>query len=147
AAADVVDGRRLLGQVAATFVGNRIDLLALLLAGGDIAQILEHLQRRVDRAGARAVAPAHALFEGADDVVAVARLVLEQVEDDVLQVAPTEETLLAEVAESASPAASPVAEGPVAAVGVGPAAGSEKAEAEVWPAVVIVWSKHECVLL
>jgi len=44
---------------------------------------------------------AHALLEGADDVVAVARLILQQVEDDVLEVAPTEEALAGGLPEAA----------------------------------------------
>src|SRR5919199_5169697 len=84
--ADVINGRLLGLEVAPTLVGNGVDLFALLLAGADVAEVLEHLQGRVHRAGARPVVAAHAVLEGADDVVAVARLVLEQLQDDVLEV-------------------------------------------------------------
>ena len=142
AAADVVHGRRLLGQVAPTFVGDRVDLLAFLLARGDVAEVLEHLQRRVDRARAGPVVAAHAVFECTNDVVTVAGLVLEQIEDDVLEVTATEEALawrLAEAteaapetaAEAAPETASETTEGPIGgSLGISPAAWAEKAEAE-----------------
>src|SRR5438067_2576502 len=141
--ADVVDRRLLVLEVAPTLVGDGVDLLALLLARADIAEVLEHLQRGVHRARAGTVVAAHAVLEGADDVVAVARLVLEQLEDDVLEVAATEQSL-AWTAEAA-PAATPAAERPVGTgLGVRPAlVGSEEAEAEMASAMR-VWSEHGC---
>src|SRR5262249_8389357 len=60
ARADVVDSGLLLVEVAAAFVGDGVDLLALFLTRADVAQVFEHLQGRIDRARARAVATVHA---------------------------------------------------------------------------------------
>ena len=104
-------------------------------------QVFQHLQGWIHRAWAGPVVTAHALFERTDDVVAVARLILEQLEDDVLEITPTEEAFAwatwAEAAEAwteaAAPAPAPAAERPVAAVAaICPAAvWSEKATERV----------------
>ena len=75
------------GAVSA-LVGDLVDLLAALF-GHDAreAEVLEHRQRRVDGAWARRVRPAEATLELLDDLVAVARLLVEQAQDDVLEVA------------------------------------------------------------
>ena len=100
AAEHLVDLRLLLGQVAAPRIGDAVDLATLLLLSADIAHVFEHLQRRIDGTRARAVEAAEAVLQGADQLVAVRRLVLEQVEDDVLEIAavehlPTESTEIA----------------------------------------------------
>jgi hypothetical protein len=155
---DVVDRGLLLGEIAAALIGDRVDLLALLLRRGDVAEVLQHLQRRVDRARARPVVTAHAIFEGADDVVSVARLVLEQLEDDDPQVATPEESLAlpakwAEATEEGTAAATaPSPERPVAAIALSPATWAEPKIPErrpmVSPLIVItVPERHASVLL
>src|SRR5262249_15668250 len=73
ARSDVVDGRGLVGQVAAAVIGDGVDLLAFLLGGRDVAEGFEHLQGGGDGTRAGSIATAHAVLEGADDVVAGAR--------------------------------------------------------------------------
>ena len=118
--ADVLDRRRLLRQVATPLIGDGVHLLAFLLRRGDVAKVLQHLQRRIHRAWAGAIEAARLLLEGANDVVAVARLILEQLQNDVLQVAATEEAFAP--SEAAPTAATEAAERPVHGwLAVGPA--------------------------
>src|SRR5260370_16998145 len=89
-AEDFIDLRPALGHESPTRVGDAVDLAPVLLHRGDIAHILEHLQRRVDRARAGGIEATKALLERLDQLVPVGRLVLELVEDDVLEIAPLE---------------------------------------------------------
>lgn len=58
-----------------------------VLAGGlDQAEVFEQRQRRVDRAGARAVVAADPVADGLDDFVAVARLLTQQMQHQQLEV-------------------------------------------------------------
>ena len=78
------------GEMGAAGLGDGVDLLVALGAGDGVAGFLEVGQRRVDDAGARAVGAVGTLLQGLDDVVAVARLLGEQGEDDQAEVAVTE---------------------------------------------------------
>src|SRR5207245_10812000 len=89
-AEDLVDLRPALGHEGAAGIRDAVDLAPVLLDGADVPHVLEHLQRRVDGAGTRGIEAAEALLERLDQLVAVARLVLEQVEDDVLAAAALE---------------------------------------------------------
>ena len=79
-------------EVGAALGGDRMQFLAAV-TGGDryVAEFLEHGQRGVDHAGAGAVGAADALLDRLDDLVAVARLLGDQVEDDQAEVAMGEE--------------------------------------------------------
>src|SRR5260370_42588630 len=98
-AEDFIDLRPALGHEGATGVGDAVDLAPVLLHGGDVAHVLEHLQRRVDRARAGSIEATEALLERFDQLVPVGRLVLELVEDDVLEIAALEH-LTAELVET-----------------------------------------------
>src|SRR5207237_1118554 len=112
-----------LGQEGAAGIGDGVDPAAVLLLAADEALVLEQLQDGVDRARAGAVEAAEALLEGADHVVAVAGLLGQQLEDDVLEVAALEEALGAAAAEGVKAAAG--IEGARGVAGVGPAPASD----------------------
>src|SRR5947208_852232 len=84
---DVVHHVLVLFQERTSRVGDLVDLLAFHLAGGDEPLVLEQLQRRVHGAGGGCIAATQLVFQLLHDLVAVARLVLEQLEDYVLHVA------------------------------------------------------------
>ena len=69
---------RALGDVRAPGVRQMVETPAVRLLGPDQALVLELLQRRVDRAGARAPQALGALLELLHDLVAVARLLREE---------------------------------------------------------------------
>src|SRR5438128_2549517 len=87
---DFVDLRLALVHEAPTGLGDAVHLAAVILDGADISHVLEHLQRRVDRARAGSIEAAEALLECLDQLVAMGGLVLELLEDDVLQIAALE---------------------------------------------------------
>src|SRR4051794_39989531 len=68
-------------------VGQRIDLAPVDLLGRDQALVLEELERRIDRAGARAPASPGALLELRDHLVAVHWPVVEQRQDGASNIA------------------------------------------------------------
>jgi hypothetical protein len=101
---DLVDGALVLGEVLPSGVGDRVDLLAAFLdRGAREAHVLEHRERRVDRARARRVAAARALLQLLDDLVTVPRFLVEHAKDHELQAA------LLEHATAAPRTAAPVA--------------------------------------
>src|SRR3954452_10284892 len=61
-------------ELLAAGIGERIDPLAVPFLSRHETFVLEHLERRIDRAGARAPNAAASLLEVADHVVAVERL-------------------------------------------------------------------------
>src|SRR5207302_8575899 len=67
-------------QLFAPGVGDLEYAPAVLAFALDQAGVLEHLQRRVHRAGAGTPAPSAPLFQRADDVVAVHRLLAQHLE-------------------------------------------------------------------
>src|SRR6185312_9057935 len=73
----------------------------------DVAHLVQHGQRRIDDAGARRVDAAAQFLDGADQVVAVARLVGDQLEQDQPQLAGVEDPTApaAPLAVLAAPAA------------------------------------------
>ena len=66
-----------LGGLGGTRLGQLERALALALGAADQTFVLQHLQRRVDRAGARTPGAFALLLEALDQVVAVPRAVLE----------------------------------------------------------------------
>ena len=97
---------------AAAGVGELVDPLAFALGGHDEALVLEGLQRRVDRAGARRPSPAAALGDLLDHLVAVHRALAEQGQDGQAHVAAG--PAAAAEAGSAEPHAARVAAGAAA---------------------------------
>src|SRR4051794_38470598 len=83
-----LDFLRTLLEMAAALVG-RLERLARALARRllDQAHVLEQGQRRVDDAGARSIFAAGQLLDCADEVVAVARLVRDQLQQDQAKLA------------------------------------------------------------
>src|SRR3954470_10841545 len=78
---DVIDERLILGEMLPPFLRDLIDLLAAFFGQrAGIAQILEHRQSRIDGTRTRRVHPSKTLFDFLDDLVAVARLLIEQPE-------------------------------------------------------------------
>src|SRR5688572_5553304 len=91
AAEDVVDGPLVCLEVLPPLVGDLEDLpVALLGLRARVAEILQQRQRGIHRAGARAVGAGEAVLQLLDDLVAVTRLLGQEAEDDVLQVAMAE---------------------------------------------------------
>jgi len=75
-------------QLNAARVGDRVHALAVALLGGHQTLVFEHLERRVDRPGARAPHPAASLLELPYEVVAVHRPLLEDREQRRPDVSP-----------------------------------------------------------
>ena len=59
-------------------VGDGVELLGALGLGGDVADLFEVGQRRIDHAGARRIPTGGLLLKHLDDLVAVARLLGDQ---------------------------------------------------------------------
>src|SRR5207302_64790 len=93
ALANVLDPFAALEQEAPALVGDRVHLTALVLGHGHAAHVLEHLERGVEHARAGRVATAEALLDATDELVAVAGLLLKEVQDHVLEVALLEHAL------------------------------------------------------
>ncbi len=134
---DLVDDGLVGGEEpAAPSTGYR-ELLARALGGvgPDVAELLEQGQRRVDHPGARAVEPAEFLLDRLDQLVAMTRLLGDQAEQHIAQIAVVEEA--PEPAAAASAMAVP---GETAA---------EHAAARVAPVVVVCvsMSKHSRIVL
>src|SRR6478609_8490021 len=84
---DVIDQRLIIREMRPPLVRDLVDLLpALLGPGASVSQILEHRERRINRSRARRVHPAKTLFDFLDDLVAVARLLVEKTENYELEV-------------------------------------------------------------
>src|ERR1700694_674633 len=83
--------------MGAPLVRDLVNLLAAFLRPRSrVAQILEHRERRINGPGTRRIHSAEALLDFLDDLVAVARLLIEQAEDHELQVALVEHSPAAE---------------------------------------------------
>src|SRR5688500_12423722 len=108
---DVVDGRLMLGQVGTSGLGDLVDLLAaFLLTRHRESKVDEHGESGVDRAGTGRVRAREALLELLDDLVAVARLLFQQLQNDVLEIALLEHAAAAPRAAPPAPWASPETE-------------------------------------
>src|SRR5450759_5215219 len=84
---DVIDQRLVLSEMRTPFVGDLVNLLATFLGPRSrVTQILEHRQRWVDRSRTWRVHAAEALLDLLDDLVTVARLLVEQAKNHELQV-------------------------------------------------------------
>src|SRR5881398_2959934 len=83
---DVVDQRLVLGEMLSPFFCDLVDLLAAFLwQCPRVAEILEHCQSRIDGTGTRRVHPAKPFLDLLDDLVAVARLLVEQPQNHELE--------------------------------------------------------------
>src|SRR4030095_11642688 len=82
---DVIDRGLVLGEVRATLLRDRVDLLpALLDLYSGVAQVFEERQSRVYGSGAGGVHATEPLLERLDDLVPVSGFLLEQLQDHVL---------------------------------------------------------------
>src|SRR5581483_6325528 len=84
-------------------------LAALFRDDARESHVLEHRERRVHGAWARCVRSAEAALELLDDLVAVARFLLEKAENDVLEVALLEHASAAAAPMPSAPGSSPIA--------------------------------------
>src|SRR5581483_10334095 len=103
---DVVHHVAALLQHSPALVRHGVDLASVALLRRYRAHVLEQLQHRIDGAGAGGVETRRALLQLADDVIAVAGLVLQRIEDEVLEVAAAEHASDA-VGRSALPSVPP----------------------------------------
>src|SRR5690242_6918054 len=78
----------MLAEVGSSSLGQLVDSLAIDLARADLPQILQHLQRRVNRARAGRVGNLRTLLDLADDLVAVLGPIFEDAQDQELDVTP-----------------------------------------------------------
>src|SRR5262245_10535485 len=83
--------RPVLGQKRAAGVGDGVDLLAVDLADSHEIAILQHLQGRVDRAGAGGVHAAAALLDCLHHLIAMHGPLLQQLQQRELEIAPPKE--------------------------------------------------------
>src|SRR3989449_675830 len=83
---DVVHHVAVLVEKLAPRVGDLVDLLSLHVLRDNEPLVLEPLQGRVDRPRRRRIAAVHLVFQLLHHLVAVARLVLHELEDHVLHV-------------------------------------------------------------
>src|SRR6185295_7638486 len=74
-------------QLSLAVFGNRVDFLVALLRARDEVPILELLQDRVHRSGARRIEAMKFLLDRFDDVVAVPRPLLDDFKDDHVEMA------------------------------------------------------------
>ena len=72
-------------EIGPPLLGDRIEPLVAVGLRDDEVGLLQHLQHRIDRAGARAVGALEFCLQRLDDVVAVARLLGDQAEHDQAQ--------------------------------------------------------------
>ena len=99
------DRRAVVGEVGPALVGDGVELLVALGRRGDVAGLLEEGQRRIDDARARRIEALRLFLDGLDQVVAVARLLLDEVQRDQPQVAAGQHAADAEIAAEAVPVA------------------------------------------
>jgi hypothetical protein len=84
---DRADRRALGFQEGLALGGDGIELLAAAFLGGGVAELFQEGQGRIDDAGAGAIGAADRLLDGLDQLVAVARLLADQLEQNQAQVA------------------------------------------------------------
>jgi hypothetical protein len=89
--------------------GDRIELLVALGAGGHVAGLLEEGERGIDDAGARGIKALGLFLDGLDQVVAVPRLLLDEIERDEPDIAARKHAADAEVLAQAVPGAGEIA--------------------------------------
>ncbi|SBV36867.1 hypothetical protein STPYR_11797 [uncultured Stenotrophomonas sp.] len=99
-------------------VGDRIALAAAVVFGGDQAHVLQQCQRRVDHAGAGCIGAVEQLADQLDQLVAVARLLFDQCQQQQAQVAAAQWPARAAIAAAAPASATPAAPRMGAAVAV-----------------------------
>ena len=66
-------------------IRDRVDFAALALLRLHVAQVFEHLERRVEHHRAGGVTAAEAFFQGADELIAMTRLLSQEPQDDELE--------------------------------------------------------------
>ena len=122
-------------------IGDLVELLGAALGfRDDIVLLFEQRQRRIDSAGARRIGAAELLFDGSNEVVAMARSFGDQRQKDQPQIAVAEHP------------AAPSAEETAAAKSIftfrrtasaGPAPARRAIVTRAMPSIMIVMSKHE----
>src|SRR5262249_24582456 len=91
---DLLDQRLVLGETGAAIGCDLVAIARSLVgSGAHVPHIHQKCQRRVDRTGARTIGAAGALLDGANDVVAVTRLLADEGQHDVSQLPVVEEPL------------------------------------------------------
>ena len=139
---DAFEGDSVLLEESATCIGHLIELFGAALGfSDDIILLFEQRQRRIDRPGARSIGAAEFLLDGADQVIAVARLLGDEGQENQPQVA------VAEHPPAPSPEAAP-AEALFLVMGPTPAAPAPARRAimppfTVAPMILMMTSKHE----
>src|SRR5215472_15420697 len=105
-AEDPLDDGFLLVERGRAGLGDAVELLAALgVLHGDVAELFEQGQRRVDHAGARRIGAPDLVLDGLDDLVAVTGRLADQLEDHEAQVALIEHARSAAHAHAAEPSA------------------------------------------
>ena len=99
------DRRAVVAQMGATLVGDGIEPLVALGDRGHVVRLFEEGQRRIDDAGARAVHARGLLLDRLDQIVAVARLLLDEIERDQAEVARGEHAADPDVVAEPAPVA------------------------------------------
>jgi hypothetical protein len=124
-----IQGVAVLGEEGAAFVGDGVELLAAGLGfNAGVAELFEHGEGGVDGAGAWAVLAIEHFFDGADELVAVARLFFDEGQEQQAEVAGAEHAATTEPAATAAAAhafAVVKAEGAAAAEAAAAACGGE----------------------
>src|SRR4030095_9242125 len=109
----LIDLVRIFIEVGAAFLRRLIDFLAVLrLLFRDQAHVLEQGQGRVDHAGARRIFAAGHFLDRLDELIAMARLIDDQLEQYQAELATFENPLLLAAAAPPPPAAPPPAPRP-----------------------------------
>src|SRR3569833_3515000 len=124
----------------AAFLGDGVELLGALELRGEVTDLFEIGQRRIDDARARRVPVGGLFLERFDDVVAVARLLVDQCQRDQAQVALRQHAAGMHQAVAASLAAEAVTAAETVAMSPAPASGEFLATAAL--VTFVTMSKH-----
>ena len=92
-------------EMGAALVGDGVEPLVALGGRGHVAGLFEEGQRRIDDAGARAVHAAGLFLDGLDQIVAVARLLLDEIQRNQAQIARGEHAADPHIVAKATPVA------------------------------------------
>jgi hypothetical protein len=99
-----IDGSLVLPQERRPAFGQRVELLASLFGQRGIAQFLQHGEGGIDDAGAGAVGAPGEILDRLDNLIAVAWLVRDQLQQDEAQLAVIEQSIAAAGTVAAVPA-------------------------------------------
>src|SRR6185503_5673972 len=131
-------------EVGPALVGDGVEPLVGLGGRGHEVGFLEVGQGGVDDAGARRIEAAGPLLQRLDEVVAVARLLLDQIERDEAQIARGEHAADAEIVAEAAPVA-PAAAAAAPATPTAPPRGLHLLPGAVHVPlpVIVMWKRHD----